>query len=351
VAKDRRRGRPKATRGGDETYLKFRTRWRHVLLIDQEIRSGKAPNCRQLAERLEVSRRTILRDIDFLRYDLGAPVEYDPARRGYVYSEPNWIMPSVRITEGELFALMVAEKALEAYAGTPWAEKLGAVFERMIGSLPERIEVAPRDLLPRVRFDAEGLSAVAPGVLTAVAGAISSNRVVELAYRPLGRSKARRYVLDPYVLRRARGAWYLIGRDHRSGNVPMFNLSRVERVEPTGGSFDYEAADFDPETYCAATFGVYQTSERQRVVVEFSGWAAQLVRERQWHASQKLRDLPGGRLRFEVEVSHLDDIWPWVLSWGAEAKVIQPAALVKFIREQGRRIVRQYARPERKDGR
>ena len=51
-----------------------------------------------------------LRDIDFLRYDLGAPIAYDPRRRGYVYTEPNWVMPSVRITEGELFALMVAEK-------------------------------------------------------------------------------------------------------------------------------------------------------------------------------------------------------------------------------------------------
>ena len=96
-----------------EGYSKFRTRWRHVLLIDQKIREGTAPNCGRLAQELEVSRRTILRDIDFMKYDLAAPLEYDPGKRGYVYSEPNWVMPSVRITEGELFALLVAEKALE----------------------------------------------------------------------------------------------------------------------------------------------------------------------------------------------------------------------------------------------
>lgn len=181
--KPRTRRRAKSPKPSD-SHLKFRTRWRHVLLIDQRIRSGQAPNCRQLAAGLEVSRRTILRDIDFMRYDLGAPVEYDPARRGYVYTEPNWVMPSVRITEGELFALMVAEKALDAYAGTPWAEKLGRVFERMIGSLPDRIEVAPRELLPRVRFDAEAPSVVAPEILTTVAEAVSSNQVLDLAYRP-----------------------------------------------------------------------------------------------------------------------------------------------------------------------
>ncbi|MEN6506225.1 MAG: HTH domain-containing protein [Planctomycetaceae bacterium] len=78
----------------EDAYSKFRTRWRHVLHIDQRIRDNDAPNCMQLAGELEVSRRTILRDIDFMKYDLGAPLDYDAARRGYVYGEPNWIMPT-----------------------------------------------------------------------------------------------------------------------------------------------------------------------------------------------------------------------------------------------------------------
>jgi len=327
------------------SYLKFRTRWRHVLLIDQRIRSGQAPNCRRLAAELEVSRRTVLRDIDFLRYDLGAPVEYDPAQGGYVYTEPNWVMPSVRITEGDLFALMVAEKALEAYEGTPWAQKLRRTFDRMTASLPDRVEIAPRELLGRVVFDANASAIVDPDVLTTVADAVSSNQVLNMTYRPLARPHPKQYVLDPYVLRRARGAWYLVGRDHRSGHVPIFHLSRIEKVAPTGVTFDYTAAGFDPKAYFAATFGVHETPERLRVVVELSGWAARLVRERRWGASQVLKDLPGRRLRFEVEVSHLDDIWPWILSWGAEAKVIRPPELARFIADQARQTARQYSHP------
>ena len=324
------------------SYLKFRTRWRHVLLIDERIRSGRTPNCRQLAEELEVSRRTILRDIDFMRYDLEAPVEYDPAKGGYVYTEANWVMPSVRITEGELFALMVAERALEAYSGTPWAEKLQAVFERMISLLPDRIEVAPRELLPRVSFDAHAASTVEPQVLDAVGSAIRDNRTLRIRYTPLGDAEAREYTLDPYVLRRAQGAWYLAGKDHRSGRIPMFNLTRVRSVKETGETFDYDASGFDPEAYFDSTFGVHETSSRYRCAVEFSGAAAHLVRERQWHPAQKLKNLSAGRVRLEVEVSHLNDIWPWVLSWGAEAKVIRPKELVLLIAEQAKRTARQY---------
>jgi len=43
-----------------------------------------------------------------------------------------------------------------------------------------------------------------------------------------------------------------------------------------------------------------------------------------------------------VEVSHLNDIWPWVLSWGAEAKVIKPKELVLLIAEQAQQMARQY---------
>ena len=65
------------SKGPSESYSKFRVRWRHVLVIDQQVRAGRAPNCRRLAEELEVSRRTVLRDVDFMRYDLSAPIEYE----------------------------------------------------------------------------------------------------------------------------------------------------------------------------------------------------------------------------------------------------------------------------------
>lgn len=337
-------GKPKATKQSRRQagYLKFRTRWRHVLLIDQQIRSGEAPNCRRLAEELEVSRRTVLRDIDFLRYDLGAPVEYDHARSGYVYTEAHWSLPSVRITEGELFALMVAEKALETYAGTPWAESLRQAFDRMIASLPDRVEIAPRDLLQRITFDSSAPAIVDPDVLEVLARAIRHDQTLRMAYRALGRDKAREYTIDPYVLRWARGAWYLAARDHRSGHVPLFNVTRIRRAEPTGRTFDYDLADFDSKKYFAHTFGTHETSQPFQVAIEFSGWAAKLVRERHWHRSQKLNDLPAGRLRFEVVVSHLDDIWPWVLSWGAEAKVLKPKELVEVVAEQATAAARLY---------
>ena len=326
----------------DDGYSKFRTRWRHVLLIDQHIRAGAAPNCTKLAQELEVSRRTILRDIDFMKCDLGAPLDYDAKKGGYVYTEPNWTMPSLRITEGELFTLMVAEKALEAYSGTPWVSRMRQVFSRMVASLPDRIEVAPQELLSRVSFDSGGSAEVDPAVLDAIAKAVGKNLTADFKYCRLGVDESRDYRVDPYVLRRMQGAWYLAGRDHRNGYVPLFSLSRMSQVRPTEQTFDYGGSGFDPKAYFARTFGIYHSTECHHVVIEFSGFAARLVRERRWHDSQKLTDLPDGRLRLEMDISHLYDVCPWVLSWGVEAKAVAPQDLVGLVADQLMRASKMY---------
>lgn len=315
-------------------YSKFRTRWRHVLLIDQKIRARQSVNCTTLSEELEVSKRTILRDIEFLKSDLGAPIEFDAVQNRYVYTEPNWNLPNLRLTEGELFALMVAEKALEAYAGTPWAEKLQHIFDRMAASLPDRVEITPQALLPRVTFGQEAPSIIVPGILASLSQAIRENKVLEMTYFVLNRNEVRSYVIDPYVLRQSRGAWYLAGRDQVSGRVPLFNVSRIKAIKSTGEVFDYEASDFDPEKYFQGTFSVQESPRNYRIVIEFSGYAAQLVRERQWHPSQKLKELPKDRLRLEMEISSLWDILPWILSWGSEAKVLGPEELVEIVKKQ-----------------
>ena len=325
---------------------KFRTRWRHVLLIDERIRYGEAPNCQQLAAELEVSRRTILRDIDFLKYDLGAPIEYDPSQRGYIYTEPNWSMPSLRITEGELFALMIAEQALEAYAGTAWGESLKRVFDRLIAALPDRIEVAPRELLPRFSFDPAPTARVNPDVMNALVTSIKENQSLSMVYQPLWKKEPREYLIDPYVLRQSHGGWYLAAGDHRSGHTPMFNVSRIVKAQPTGGEFDYAAAEFDAKEYFDETFGVFATQKRQKVALRFSGVAARLVTERQWHPSQKLKELRNGNVELEMTVSHLDDVWPWVLSWGKNVRAIRPKALKDRLLTETKGIQAQYKMPK-----
>src|ERR1051325_7849353 len=82
-----------------------------TMQIHARLRDRRFPNCQKIARDLEVSPKTIQRDIDFMRYRLGLPIEYDPLQFGFYYSEPVASFPNIEVSEGEITALFVAQKA------------------------------------------------------------------------------------------------------------------------------------------------------------------------------------------------------------------------------------------------
>ena len=95
-----------------------------IHLIDEEIRRGTYPNKKILAKKLEVSERTIFRDLEFLRNFYNAPMEFDAARNGLYYTDPDFYVKSVTLSEGELFSISLFDKLLSQYKNTPLEKKL-----------------------------------------------------------------------------------------------------------------------------------------------------------------------------------------------------------------------------------
>src|SRR6516225_9950284 len=89
-----------------------------MLHIHQSIQSGAFPTASVLAAELEVSAKSVHRDLEFMRDRLELPLEFDFHRHGYHYTEEVSAFPAIQMTEGEVFALIVAEKALQQYRGT-----------------------------------------------------------------------------------------------------------------------------------------------------------------------------------------------------------------------------------------
>ena len=122
-----------------------------VLMIDEAIRSGSFPSIKQLASGCEVTRRTIERDIEYLRDMYQAPIEYDNVKRGYYYSEPNFFIKSVMLTEGELFSIALFDNLLEQFRNTPIEAALRRIFAKIVKSMPERVSVDTSLLIPQFR--------------------------------------------------------------------------------------------------------------------------------------------------------------------------------------------------------
>lgn len=314
-----------------------------MLRIHDELRRGALVNCTKLTKTLEVSRKTVVRDIAFMRDRLDLPIEFDAQIQAYRYTHPVNAFPTVHMTEGELLALLVAQRALEQYRGTPFHRQLEVAFEKLVGGLRDRISFSPADELRAVSFKNIGLGKTDLAVFNVLSGAVLRQMAVEFDYRKPGDPMKSRRRVHPYHLANRENSWYLIGFDPERQGLRTFALPRIAGASVTKEPFT-RPADFSPEKFFASALGVLGGSGDYRVVIRFAATVAERVREREWHESQEMRELPDGALELKMRLGALSEIEQWILGWGAAAEVIGPPELRENIRRTVTTLAATYAK-------
>jgi proteasome accessory factor B len=309
-----------------------------MLRIHQSVQSGKYPNASTLARELEVSTKSIHRDIEFMRDRLELPIEYDGARFGYHYTEEVSAFPTVQITEGELFALIVAEKALQQYRGTNFEKPLLSAIKKMGQSLPDTISLNLAEVEQTISFRTRAEPILDLEIFEALAKATSRRQQLELNYRKPG-SQVEQRLVDPYHLANINGEWFLFAHDHARKDIRTFVPARIKSVKPTGKTFA-RPQKFSLEERLRGSFGVRSGEGDYDVVLRFNARVADLVREKKWHESQQLKELKSGEVELRIKLSSLAEIERWVLSWGGDAKVLKPRELAESVKRAAEKILR-----------
>jgi predicted DNA-binding transcriptional regulator YafY len=313
-----------------------------MMQLHAQLQARKFPNCRKLAHELEVSEKTIQRDIEFMRYQLGLPIEYDQLHFGFVYTEPVMSFPNIQVSEGEIVALFVAQKALQQYRGTPFEVPLRAAFNKIGHGLRDRITFSWSDLDAAISFRPFGQSVADLEVFELLSRAVLESAEVEFQYRKLRSRTAEIRRVRPYHLGCVENQWYLFGFDLARQQVRTFALPRIGAPRRTGAHFK-RPANFSIGKFLDSSFGVFQSDGRMRVRIRFQPFAAQLVRERVWHHSQKMRELRDGGVELQLQLGSLEEIERWILSWGEQAEVLEPARLRQRLLEVGQKFVAEYS--------
>ena len=312
-----------------------------MLRIHDELSRNTLVNSTKLTEVLEVSRNTIGRDLAFMRDRLDLPIEFDARLQTYRYSRPVSAFPTVQVTEGELLALLVAQRALEQYRGTPYHRQLAIAFEKLAGGLRDRISFSPADELRAVSFKNFGVAKTDLAILNALSSAVLRQVEVAFAYRKPGDAKKSARRVRPYHLANRENLWYLVGFDLERGALRTFALPRIADVVATKLTFG-RPKGFSPEKFFASALGVMGGDGDYLVVIRFAASVAERVREREWHESQELRERPGDTLELRMRLGALSEVEQWVLGWGAAAEVVAPAELRENVRQTVRALAATY---------
>jgi len=252
-----------------------------MMRVHESLRREEFPNCRVLGEALEVSYKTVQRDIDFMRDQLGLPIDYDAARFGFYYTEEVREFPNVQVSEGELIALFVAQKALTQYQGTSFERPLSAAFRKLTEGLKDEVTVALKDWDSVFSFKALGPSVTDLRQFDSLSGAIRKREVIRFSYRKLNSRSHELRSCHPYHLTCVDNQWYLFGYDTDRLAIRTFVLSRMSGMETIGESFE-EPNAFNVKEYLKQSFGIFSGDREYKVVLCFDLFGSQLVRERQF---------------------------------------------------------------------
>ena len=312
-----------------------------MLRLHDRLKAGAFPNCRKLAGELEVSAKTIQRDIDFMRDRLGLPIEYDQLQFGFYYSEPVANFPNIEVSQGEIMALFVARKALEQYRGTSFERSLRTAFQKISDGLREKVDFQWGDVDSAISFRGLGRSASDIDLFEAVSKAVVESREIEFEYKKARSQSHESRRVRPYHLACIADQWYLFAYDLAREQIRTFVLARMRSMRRLATRF-HRPADFSINKHLSESFGVFSGHGHYSVCIRFDSLAGQLVSERQWHASQKIRALPGGGVEMRLELGSLEEVERWILSWGRHATVLEPPALIKRLRETAESLTRAY---------
>jgi len=309
-----------------------------MLRIHQLIQSGSFPNASTMAAELEVSTKSIHRDLEFMRDRLELPLEFDRPRFGYRYTQEVSSFPTLQITEGELFALIVAERALQQYRGTSFEKPLLSAIKKMGQALPDTISLDLAEVERTISFRTRAEPILDLKVFDSLAKATATHQQLELTYRKPGMQQSEHRVFDPYHLANINGEWFLFAYDHLRKDIRTFVPSRIKSARATGKSFE-QRKKFSLDARLRNSFGVHSGRGDYEVVIRFNERVADYIREKKWHDSQELRELDGGAVELRLKLSGLQEVERWVLGWAGNALVLGPRELAEAVKASAKRIL------------
>jgi predicted DNA-binding transcriptional regulator YafY len=295
----------------------------------------------EIARLTGMTTRTVYRDIRALEEELAMPIFQ--AGKGRYGIEKKYFLPPLHLSVPEAVVFFLASRLIAR-----WSD---AYDQAVVSAFTKLADLLPQPIARHVAATMLTVGRAAPNDefvrnFAHVAQAWAEGRVVEFDYDPAD-GERRRARVHPYFLEpdAAGRSVYLIGFDETVAAMRTYKVERIRGSTLTAERYAIPDG-FDPDRWLAHSWGIWSSDTTATVDVQlrFDASVAQRVREAIWHRSQKLVELPDGKVELSLTVAGIVEIRPWILSWGDAVEVLSPLALRDSVARAVRGAAARYAR-------
>ena len=294
-----------------------------------------------VARQVGVSKRTVYRDLEAMDLDAGLAIWNDGGRFGL---EAGTFLPPLALTLPEALAFFLAARLL-----TKATDELDP---EIIGAFVKLAQVLPPVLAEQLHETADAFADTPRDegftrVLRTLTEALAGRRVVEIEYtagvydatKGMRRLRLQPYAIEPSAQTRA---LYVIGFDEERQDRRTFKVERIRSASLTPDTFPSHSPSVAAEMRSA--WDVIGDDAPVEIVIRFEASVAQRVAETRWHPSQVQEQQPDGSLLWRARVSGVLEIRSWILGWGPDAEVLEPADLREWVAARHAEAALRYGR-------
>jgi predicted DNA-binding transcriptional regulator YafY len=289
----------------------------------------------QLADRFEVSRRTILRDVDALS-QIGVPIVALPGAGGGLELADNFWLQPIHLTSAEAAALLLAARSLTAQPDAPLAGPGQSAVEKLRAAIrPGVWEEAERGL-GQVRMSPPRHTNRL-GHFQVVHDAVTSGRWLRIEYQSLRRAAS--HVIRPLSLSEVDGFWYCSAVSYETRSERQYRLDRMTTVTPVLTPDDAEEVVRE----AAIPGSAYDDSSHPEVLVLLTYQGARMAEDLP-HLGETIHqaDVSTWELRFRCPPGELAYWARTFFGFGPHARVVAPPDLRAMIRDLIRSVAAIY---------
>jgi predicted DNA-binding transcriptional regulator YafY len=311
------------------------TKTARVYKIEMLIRNRGHVSFKTLLEELEISPATLKRDLDYLKDQLGAPIEYDRFLNGYRFGQDRrghkHELPGLWFSERELYSLLMAHQLLSDLDSD-------GVISRHLQPLRDRIhqmlgadESDAKALLKRVKIIGSAKRPVSSEFFELIGEALLKRQRVRLRYLTRGRGEVSDREVSPQRLVHYRNTWYLDAWCHTREKLLRFALDAVEDAQ----ALETKAKAVPLKQVEAAMdsgYGIYAGGPLQWATLVFEPQAAQWVSKEEWHPKQQSRWLAEGGYELKLPYTEDTELLMDILRHGDQVRVLAPESLAQAVR-------------------
>jgi predicted DNA-binding transcriptional regulator YafY len=328
------------------------TRYR---LIDARItmKQKPAPTLQQLVEYVSeklgtrVSTSIIQKDIYAMRYSeaLGyrAPLEFSMAVRGYVYTEANYSINHIPVSEEDLQGLEMAIGILEQFKEIPAIKHFDDAIQKLAAAVQQSrsTQVTKQSMLildrPKRYLGIE--------FMTDIVEAIHEKKVLRFVYQPFHKQEGKKHTVHPYFIKEYNSRMYLIGKDihpTKEAKFLTFAFDRMKEVLKMNQVFREE--ELDVQNYFRSTIGISMPGTKpEMIVLEFQPTQANYIKSQPLHHSQKIIKENKNGITVQLELVWNYELRSLILSFGDQVRLRKPVVYVQELKQIASNMVRLYS--------